>query len=311
MRHVGLGDLLERLERLRAQLARRGPLRPGAQEARSRSSRTSSASSPARQRRREGRAAQRRAALAGSRVPHGLRAVQGDRTVPEVVAALRRLDADPDVEVIIVARGGGDPQNLLGFSDERLVRAVAAASTSRRQRDRPRDRPSAARRGRRPARLDADGCRQARRARRRRGARARRAGARPPRHAPLRDAHARDRPHRAPARPAALADAGWIVDRRAEELTRWVARGSELIERCIEAVRARRPSCAATCAPSRRSRRSTAATRSCSAPTARALRGPRRRRRGLARHAHARRGRARGESPPARSPRDGGVGAAE
>jgi len=35
------------------------------------------------------------------------------------------------------------------------------------------------------------------------------------------------------ARPA-LADAGWIVDRRAEELTRWVARGSELIERCIE-----------------------------------------------------------------------------
>ena len=35
------------------------------------------------------------------------------------------------------------------------------------------------------------------------------------------------------ARPV-LADAGWIVDRRAEELTRWVARGAELVERCIE-----------------------------------------------------------------------------
>lgn len=33
------------------------------------------------------------------------------------------------MDVIIIARGGGDPQSLLGFSDERLVRAVAAAST--------------------------------------------------------------------------------------------------------------------------------------------------------------------------------------
>src|SRR5690606_17043289 len=56
-------------------------------------------------------------------------AVQGDRCVPETLAALARLDADPEVDVIIIARGGGDPQTLLGFSDERLVRAVAAAST--------------------------------------------------------------------------------------------------------------------------------------------------------------------------------------
>jgi exodeoxyribonuclease VII large subunit len=40
------------------------------------------------------------------------------------------------------------------------------------------------------------------------------------------------------ARPA-LAEAGWIVDRRAEDLTRWVARGTELIERCIEKQTAR------------------------------------------------------------------------
>src|SRR5690606_14966358 len=56
-------------------------------------------------------------------------AVQGDRCVPETIAALQRLDADPEVDVIVIARGGGDPQQLLGFSDERLVRAVAAAST--------------------------------------------------------------------------------------------------------------------------------------------------------------------------------------
>ena len=41
----------------------------------------------------------------------------------------RELVADPAVDVIVIARGGGDPQTLLGFSDERLLRAVAAAST--------------------------------------------------------------------------------------------------------------------------------------------------------------------------------------
>jgi exodeoxyribonuclease VII large subunit len=46
-----------------------------------------------------------------------------------VTAALLALDADPEVDVIIVARGGGDFQNLLGFSDEGLVRAAAAART--------------------------------------------------------------------------------------------------------------------------------------------------------------------------------------
>ncbi|ODU77829.1 MAG: exodeoxyribonuclease VII large subunit [Microbacterium sp. SCN 71-21] len=61
------------------------------------------------------------------RVEHA--AVQGERSVGEIVAALELLDADPDVDVIVIARGGGDPLHLLGFSDERLVRAVAAAST--------------------------------------------------------------------------------------------------------------------------------------------------------------------------------------
>ncbi|MEY2899840.1 MAG: hypothetical protein RL247_6 [Actinomycetota bacterium] len=56
-------------------------------------------------------------------------AVQGDRCVPEVMAALQKLDAHPDVEVIIVARGGGDFLNLLPFSDESLVRLAASLHT--------------------------------------------------------------------------------------------------------------------------------------------------------------------------------------
>ena len=56
-------------------------------------------------------------------------AVQGVRTVPEVIAALERLDRDPEVDVIIIARGGGSVEDLLPFSEEALQRAVAAAGT--------------------------------------------------------------------------------------------------------------------------------------------------------------------------------------
>lgn len=56
--------------------------------------------------------------------------VQGASAVPEVVGALQRLDADPRVDVIIVARGGGSVEDLLPFSDEALVRAVAACTTA-------------------------------------------------------------------------------------------------------------------------------------------------------------------------------------
>jgi len=56
-------------------------------------------------------------------------AVQGPYAVAEVIEAVRELDADPEVEVIIVARGGGSIEDLLPFSDEALVRAVAACRT--------------------------------------------------------------------------------------------------------------------------------------------------------------------------------------
>lgn len=55
--------------------------------------------------------------------------VQGPSAVPEIVAAVQRLDADDGVDVIILARGGGSVEDLLPFSDEHLVRAVAACRT--------------------------------------------------------------------------------------------------------------------------------------------------------------------------------------
>jgi exodeoxyribonuclease VII large subunit len=56
-------------------------------------------------------------------------AVQGQYAVTEVTDAVRRLDADPGVEVIIITRGGGSIEDLLPFSDEALIRAVAACQT--------------------------------------------------------------------------------------------------------------------------------------------------------------------------------------
>ena len=54
------------------------------------------------------------------------RYVQGPRAALEIVAALHDLCEQPDVDVIVLARGGGSFEDLLPFSDERLVRAVAA-----------------------------------------------------------------------------------------------------------------------------------------------------------------------------------------
>ena len=56
-------------------------------------------------------------------------AVQGLNAVMEVSAALRELDGIDDVDVIIITRGGGSFEDLLPFSDEGLVRLVAACAT--------------------------------------------------------------------------------------------------------------------------------------------------------------------------------------
>lgn len=55
--------------------------------------------------------------------------VQGAQCPPDVIEAIHRLDADPEVDVIVVARGGGAFEDLVGFSDEGVVRAAAACVT--------------------------------------------------------------------------------------------------------------------------------------------------------------------------------------
>lgn len=69
----------------------------------------------------------RRWPTASFTVRHAL--MQGANSAESVMTALARLDADPAVDVIIVARGGGSLEDLLSFSDEGLVRAIASAQT--------------------------------------------------------------------------------------------------------------------------------------------------------------------------------------
>jgi exodeoxyribonuclease VII large subunit len=52
--------------------------------------------------------------------------VQGQRAAAAMVEALAAICAEPEVDVVVLARGGGGFEDLLPFSDERLVRAVAA-----------------------------------------------------------------------------------------------------------------------------------------------------------------------------------------
>ncbi|MFX4294943.1 exodeoxyribonuclease VII large subunit [Streptomyces bohaiensis] len=129
IRPVGVGDLLVRLERLKRALAAEGlfaadrkrplpflPHRIGLV-----TGRASAAE----------RDVLENARLRWPAVSFDVRnvAVQGVHAVAQVVEAVRALDADPAVDVIVVARGGGSVEDLLPFSDERLVRTVAQCVT--------------------------------------------------------------------------------------------------------------------------------------------------------------------------------------
>ena len=109
---------------------RRGPVRRRPQAARCRSCRASSGLVCGR-----ASAAERDVVENARRRWPGVRfdvravAVQGPNGVPEVIAALAALDAEPEVDVIVVARGGGSLEDLLPFSNEALLRAVAACRT--------------------------------------------------------------------------------------------------------------------------------------------------------------------------------------
>lgn len=234
MKHVGLGDLLERLERLRRSLAEEGLFDPARKKRLPFlphrigliTGKDSDAEKDVK------RNAQLRWPQVEFRTVHT--AVQGDRAVAEVTAAIQELDADPEVDVIIVARGGGDFQNLLGFSDEGLVRAASAATTPivsaiGHEADRPILDEVADLRASTPTDAAkrvvpdvAEELANVRQARARLG---------------LRLSHTlsveADRIAALRSRPA-LASTAWLVDTRAEEVARDLSRARELLDRQIE-----------------------------------------------------------------------------
>ena len=234
MRHVGIGDLLERLEKLRQKLKSEGlfdadrkkhlpflPHRIGLV-----TGKDSDAEKDVL------RNAQLRWPSVEFRVEHA--AVQGDRAVGEVIAALGKLDADPTVDVIIIARGGGDFQNLLVFSDEALLRAAAACHTPLvsaigHEADRPLLDDIADLRASTPTDAAkrvvpdvAEELTRVQQARVRIGTRM--TGL---------ISNEIDRIGQLRSRPV-LANSAWIIDVRSDELTRWVARGTELVDRVLE-----------------------------------------------------------------------------
>ncbi len=232
--HVGLGELLERLERLRRQLQSEGLFAPERKRALPFlpgliglvTGRDSDAEKDV----------VRNATLRwpGVRFKIHYAAVQGDRAASEVAAGIEALDRDPEVHVIVVARGGGDFQNLLPFSDELVVRAAAAATTPLvsaigHEADRPLLDEVADLRASTPTdaakRIVPDVSEELAgidQARARLSSRLGQLLA----HETDRIAQLRDRP--------VLALPERIVDDRAEELIRWVARGTELAERGIQ-----------------------------------------------------------------------------
>jgi exodeoxyribonuclease VII large subunit len=129
IRAVGIGELLARLDRLRRSLADEGlfaaerkrslPFLPGIIGLIC--GRESAAQRDVQEN------AQRRWPAVKFRVEQT--AVQGPNAAGEIIAALRRIDEDPDVDAIVIARGGGSLEDLLPFSDEALIRAVAACRT--------------------------------------------------------------------------------------------------------------------------------------------------------------------------------------
>jgi exodeoxyribonuclease VII large subunit len=129
IRQVGLGELLARLEQLKRLLAAEGLFAPDRKRALpflpQRIGLITGRASAAERDIVEN--ARRRFAGVAFRVENV--ATQGPTAANDVVAALERLDADNAVDVIVIARGGGSIEDLLPFSNESLIRAVAAART--------------------------------------------------------------------------------------------------------------------------------------------------------------------------------------
>ena len=129
IRQVGLGELLARIARLRQLLAAEGlfaaerkrrlpflPRRIGLITGRASAAERDVVENVRRR-------------LPGAMFVIENTATQGTNAVTEIVAALKRLDGQPEVDVIVIARGGGSVEDLLPFSNEALIRTVAACRT--------------------------------------------------------------------------------------------------------------------------------------------------------------------------------------
>jgi len=238
IRHVGLGDLLERIERLRRQLAAEGlfdasrkrPLPFLPQLIGLVTGENSDAEKDVI------RNARLRWPDVRFRTRYAL--VQGERAAADVAAGIRELDADPEVDVIIVARGGGDFMNLLPFSDEALLRTAAACETPLvsaigHENDRPLLDEIADLRASTPTDAakrvvpdvveELSGVRQAR--------------ARILNRLASFVATEIEKVSALRSRPA-LAESSWIIESRAEEVARWADRGTQLLDRRVEAAQA-------------------------------------------------------------------------
>ncbi len=129
IRQVGLGELLARLEQLKRLLAAEGLFAADRKRSLPFLPRTIGLVTG------RASAAERDVVENVRRRAPGMRfrienvAVQGTQAVTELVAAVQRLDHDPAVDVIVIARGGGSVEDLLPFSNESLVRAVADSRT--------------------------------------------------------------------------------------------------------------------------------------------------------------------------------------
>jgi exodeoxyribonuclease VII large subunit len=129
IRQVGLGELLARLEQVRTLLRAEGLFDPARKRRPPFLPRTVGLITG------RASAAERDVVATATRRWPAVRRkvintpVQGPDAVPQIVAALQRLDSDPDVDVIVIARGGGSVEDLLPFSDEALCRAVFACRT--------------------------------------------------------------------------------------------------------------------------------------------------------------------------------------
>jgi exodeoxyribonuclease VII large subunit len=124
---LGLGDLLARLEALKAKLAAEGLFLPERKKKLPRWPQTIGVVTS-----RSGAAIHDICKVIANRMPSRIllapATVQGKEAPGEIIAALKRLSSQPGVDVIILGRGGGSIEDLWAFNDEALVREVAASS---------------------------------------------------------------------------------------------------------------------------------------------------------------------------------------